>query len=100
MSEKYLVIALLLVGIGARFLLFGSIPPGLNQDEASTGYDAYAILNYGMDRNGFHNPVHITSWGSGQSALYVYFAMPFIALFGLNVMAIRAVNLTFGIISL
>ncbi len=53
-----------------------------------------------MDRNGFHNPVHITSWGSGQSALYVYFAMPFIALFGLNVMAIRAVNLIFGIISL
>ncbi|MCX9011390.1 MAG: glycosyltransferase family 39 protein [Candidatus Methanoperedens sp.] len=98
--ENNLVIVLLLIGISARVLLFGSIPPGLNQDEASTGYDAYAILNYGMDRNGFHNPVHITSWGSGQSALYVYFAMPFIALFGLNVMAIRAVNLVFGIISL
>ncbi len=99
-TEKNLVIILLLIGISARVLLFGSIPPGLNQDEASTGYDSYAILNYGMDRNGFHNPVHITSWGSGQSALYVYFAMPFIALFGLNVMAIRAVNLVFGIISL
>lgn len=98
--EKNSVVILLLIGISARVLLFGSIPPGLNQDEASTGYDAYAILNYGMDRNGFHNPVHITSWGSGQSALYVYFAMPFISLFGLNIMSIRAVNLVFGIISL
>lgn len=99
-TEKNLIIILLLIGISARVLLFGSIPPGLNQDEASTGYDSYAILNYGMDRSGFHYPVHITSWGSGQSSLYVYFAMPFIALFGLNVMAIRAVNLVFGIISL
>jgi 4-amino-4-deoxy-L-arabinose transferase-like glycosyltransferase len=99
-TEKNLIIILLLIGISARVLLFGSIPPGLNQDETSTGYDSYAILNHGMDRSGFHNPVHITSWGSGQSALYVYFAMPFIALFGLNVMAIRAVNLIFGIISL
>ncbi len=94
------VIILLIIGISIRIFSFGSVPPGLNQDEASTGYDAYSILNYGMDRNGFHNPVHFVGWGSGQSALYVYFAMPFISLFGLTVAAIRAVNLIFGIISL
>jgi hypothetical protein len=94
------IIILLIIGISVRIFLFGSIPPGLNQDEASTGYDAFSILNYGVDRNGYHNPVHFVAWGSGQSALYVYFAMPFISLFGLTVMAIRAVNLLFGIISL
>ena len=94
------VIILLLIGISVRIFLFGSVPPGLNQDEASTGYDAYSILNYGMDRNGFHNPIHLVAWGSGQSALYAYFAMPFISIFGLTVTAIRAVNLLFGIISI
>ncbi len=98
--KNYSVIILLLIGIGVRVLLFGSIPPGLNQDEASVGYDAYSILNYGMDRNGFHYPVHLVAWGSGQSALYAYFAMPFISIFGLNVITLRAVNLISGIISL
>ncbi len=99
-SENWLLILLLLVGIIVRIFAFGKIPAGLNQDEASIGYDAYSLLNYGIDRNGIYNPVHFISWGSGQNALYAYLSMPFIYLFDLNIMSVRIVNLLFGIITL
>ena len=51
-------VVFLAVSLGPRFAAaFGSIPPGIFVDEASSGYDAYALLHYGIDRNGFHNPV-------------------------------------------
>ena len=40
------------LGIFARAWEFRSLPPGLNQDEASSGVDAYDLLHYGVDRNG------------------------------------------------
>jgi len=99
-ANKYLPLIIMLVGIAARVYQFGSNPPGLNQDEASVGYDAYAVLKHGMDRNGIHNPVHLIAWGSGQNALYAYLSMPFIAVMGLNEISTRLVNLLFGCIAL
>ncbi|WP_249896631.1 glycosyltransferase family 39 protein [Paenibacillus sp. PK3_47] len=78
----------------------GSIPPGLNQDEASIGYDAYAILHYGIDRNGIHLPVHLIAWGSGQNALYAYLSMPFILLFGLTPLSVRALSAVMGLLGM
>lgn len=91
---------LFLVGAMIRILYFGSIPGGLNQDEASIGYDAYAILHYGIDRNGVHLPIHLIAWGSGQNALYAYLSMPFILLFGLTPMSVRAVSLIMGLLGM
>ncbi|MRN55581.1 glycosyltransferase family 39 protein [Paenibacillus monticola] len=91
---------LFLLGAVIRILYLGSIPPGLNQDEASIGYDAYAILHFGMDRNGVHLPIHLIAWGSGQNALYAYLSMPFILLFGLTPMSVRAVSLIMGLVGM
>ncbi|AIQ50578.1 glycosyltransferase family 39 protein [Paenibacillus sp. FSL R7-0331] len=90
---------LLLFVLGAivRIVYIGSVPPGLNQDEASIGYDAYAILHYGIDRNGVHLPVHLIAWGSGQNALYAYLSMPFILLFGLTPLSVRALSVFMGL---
>lgn len=82
-----------------RLIAFPAHPAGLNQDEASIGYDTYALLHYGIDRNGCTLPVHLMAWGSGQNALYAYFSMPFVAIFGLNVFSIRLVNLIFSLLS-
>jgi hypothetical protein len=94
------LIAILLVGISVRLVEFGSVPNGLNQDEASTGYDAFALLHHGIDRNGFHNPVMFVSWGSGTYALPGYLAMPLYLLFGVSATSLRGVNLMAGIASL
>ena len=91
---------LLVLGIFLRFYAIGSLPYGLNQDEASSGYEAWALLTSGIDRNGDAFPVLFTSWGSGQNVLMSYLAIPFVALFGLSEMSIRIPNALFGCISL
>jgi len=83
-----------------RFAALGSFPPGLNQDEASTGYEAWSILHHGIDRNGYRLPVLLVAWGSGQNALYSYLAMPFIALFGLSPFSLRIPAALCGTLSL
>ena len=99
-QRRYLLWGLLALGAALRLLAIGSFPPGLNQDEASAGYEAWSLLHYGMDRNGYRFPVLLVAWGSGQNALYSYLAMPFIALFGLNSFALRLPAALCGSLSL
>lgn len=95
-----ILIVIFLIGIIVRVYAFGGIPSGLHQDEAQTGYDAYSILSFGVDRNGFHNPVHFVGFGSGYASLYAYLSIPFIKIFDLNIYSVRIINLVFGLISL
>ena len=78
--ELVFALSLLFLGAALRLLGLGFFPPGLNQDEASTGCDAWGLLVSGMDRNGDGWPVLFTSWGSGQNALYAYVLLPLMAL--------------------
>lgn len=97
--QPLLALLILAVGFALRVYQFGRLPGGLNQDEASIGYDAWAIMHYGIDRNGTQLPVHLIAWGSGQNALYAYLSMPFIALMGLNVYSVRMVNFIMGLLA-
>ena len=83
----------------ARLILIGQVPYGLNQDEASAGYEAWSILNYGIDRHGISYPVHLIAWGSGQNIAYSWFCMPFIALFGLSEFTVRLPMALIGCVS-
>jgi len=94
------IIFFLVIGFSVRIIAISTLPLGLNQDEASIGYDAYSILKTGSDRHGVEFPVHLISWGSGQNALYAYLSIPFISVFGLNPFSVRIVNAIFSCISL
>ncbi len=84
------MIVLLLLGTVLRFVLLGKIPYGLNQDEASIGYDAWTLLHYGIDRNGYRYPVYPITWGSGGgSPLMIYLAVLSTALFGRSIASLR-----------
>ena len=87
--ELIFALSLLFLGAALRLLGLGFFPPGLNQDEASTGCDAWGLLVSGMDRNGDGWPVLFTSWGSGQNALYAYVLLPLMALFGRSTAVLR-----------
>ena len=76
------------------------MPNALNCDEASSGYEAFSILNYGIDRTGNKLPVFLESWGGGQNALLSYLMIPFIAVLGLNTLSIRLPMAILGCISL
>ena len=97
-----LIAAALLLAGGAVLRLYdlGGLPPGFNNDETAAAYDAWALIHYGIDRNGFSWPVHFVSWGSGQNALYSYLAMPFIALGGLTVAVTRLPMALSGVLTL
>ena len=84
------VVALICISLGVllRVVQFGSVPAGLNQDEASVGYDAWCLAHYGTEGNGVRWPVHLISWGDGGNASYAYMAMPFVA-FGLSPFTLR-----------
>ncbi len=99
-KTHWLFLLILAVGIFARTWEFGSMPAGLNPDEASIGVEAYYLYKFGVDRNGISFPVHLISWGSGQNALYAYLLIPFIALKGLASEAIRMPMMWSGILSL
>ena len=98
--ELYLASAILLAGALLRFLCLGRFPPGLNQDEASIGFDAWSLLQEGIDRNGDAWPVLFVSWGSGQNVLYAYLSLPFLALFGLSAASLRLCAAFWGSVSL
>ena len=99
-AENALFLALILVGAAVRLLWLGEIPQGLNADEASAGYDAWALLEHGIDRHGYRYPVHLVAWGGGQNALYGYLAMPFIKLLGLNPLSFRLPQALLGVAAL
>ncbi len=98
--NSLLVLIIFLVGIFIRTYNISNYPAGLNQDEASIGYEAFSILNNGYDRNGNSLPVHLVSWGNGQNALYAYLSMPFVKFWGLNTFSVRIVNSLFSILSM
>lgn len=95
--EREIAILLLVLAAAVRLIALARYPAGLNQDEASTGYEAWALLHYGMDRAGNSWPVLLTSWGSGQNILYSWLSMPVIAVFGLNLFSLRLTAAVCGV---
>src|SRR5258708_1390029 len=68
-------------------------PPGFNADEAAFSYNAYSILKTGADEYGTFLPVRLKSFGDYKMSLYFYLSVPFIAMFGLNEIGARALNM-------
>jgi len=95
-----LFILVFLIGIYARVWEFKTIPPGMSLDEASTSFDAYSVMTYGVDRYGVSFPIFFSGFGSGMNALYTYLSMPFIKWGGLNPISYRLPELLMCILTL
>lgn len=88
-EKKILITGIILLACIARLYRLGDIPAGVSADEAYAAYNAYSMLNYGVDSWGYHNPVYFIAWGSGMNVLNSYLMMPFIRIFGLTIWSIR-----------
>ena len=81
---------ILVVAFLVRVIGIGSLPYGVNQDEAMLAMDAWALSEYGTDRYGTFMPVHFTAWKYGQmSVLLAYLMVPFIKVLGFSAFAVR-----------
>lgn len=96
MKKIYLIlIGIFLLGFLLRFYRLGEIPIGFHRDEANLGYNAYSILNTGREMSGDFLPLHLKSF-LFSPALYSYFSIPFIFIFGLSEFSTRFSSAFFG----
>lgn len=93
-----LFFSVLIISIFLRFYLLDQVPPGLNADEASLGYDAYSILLTGKDQYGKPFPILLRSFGAYQSPLYAYLTTISISLLGLSIFSVRFLSALLGVI--
>ena len=101
-SRKFEIIfvgAVVALSAVLRIVLLGDLPAGMNQDEASIGYDAWSLANYGVDRNGYAFPVYPVAWGAGHGPFYMYLSMIFIKFFGNSLFVYRLPQALLGVLS-
>jgi 4-amino-4-deoxy-L-arabinose transferase-like glycosyltransferase len=93
------LLLILLVSIFLRFYRLSQNPPSLTPDEAALGYNAYSLLSFGTDEYGTRFPLIFKSFGDYKPGLYIYFTIPFVALFGLNEMSVRFASAVSGVLT-
>ena len=97
-----LLLCVIVLAALLRFVQLGSIPYGVNVDEAERAYEAYSLLKTGHDQHGHPWPVMLEAFSKlhdNASAISAYAAIPFTALLGSGVLAVRIPSAIAGIIS-
>ena len=97
MNKKYFLILLItLLAFSLRFYKITEVPPSLNWDEASIGYNAYSILETGRDEWGKLFPIHFKSYGEYKLPGQIYASIPGILIFGLTPFGVRITPVIYG----
>jgi 4-amino-4-deoxy-L-arabinose transferase-like glycosyltransferase len=98
MKKTFLILILILsIATFLRFFKLSSLPPALNWDEVSHGFNAYSIITSGKDEWGQRFPLTaFRAYGDYKLPLYIYLTAPF-TLFGLNEWTVRLVSALSGI---
>jgi 4-amino-4-deoxy-L-arabinose transferase-like glycosyltransferase len=99
MKKWGILVLILFLAAVLRFYRLASIPPSLDWDETSLGWNAYSILKTGTDEYGKAWPVSIRSFNDYKPPLYVYATVPSLALFGKNEFAVRFPSALAGILT-
>lgn len=89
-----ILLGIVFFGLLIRLPKISSLP--LYGDELTMVYDTYSISKTGMDATGEKLPLTF-KMGAGRPAGYIYFSVPFVALFGPNAWGIRSLSLLSGV---
>lgn len=93
------LIFILLLAFCLRIYGINSVPPALNWDEVSIGYNAYSILKTGKDEWGKQFPVHFQAYGEYKLPMQIYLSIPGIYFFGLSELGIRITPIIYGLLT-
>lgn len=99
MKTKLLLLIILVIASILRLWQLGNIPPSPDWDEAAIGYNAYSVLKTGRDEYGTWFPLSLRSFDDYKPPLYMYLAIPSVALFGLATWAVRLPSALAGILA-
>src|SRR3989344_3309024 len=96
MKRNLLLVLIVFVGLFLRLYNLSEIPVGLHGDEVSIGYNAYSLLKTARDQDGNFLPLSFDQFGNFRAPGYQYIDVPFVALLGLNALAVRLPAALFG----
>ncbi|MBI4062450.1 glycosyltransferase family 39 protein [Candidatus Gottesmanbacteria bacterium] len=96
MKRNFTLVLIIATAIFLRVYKLSEIPVGLHGDEASIGYNAYSLLKTARDQDGKFLPLAFDQFGNFRAAGYHYIDIPFVAIFGLNALAVRLPAALFG----
>ncbi len=96
MKQKIILLAILLLGFVLRVSFINSSPPSLYGDELTIVLDANSLMKTGHDQLGNFLPLTFPM-GAGRPAGYVYFSIPFVALFGPTAIGVRLLSILSGL---
>jgi len=88
-SRILILLFIIFVAGFLRFYRLGQVPPALDWDEVSLGYNAWALGETGRDEFGNSWPLSIRSFGDYKPPVYTYLLIPSIKIFGRTEFAIR-----------
>jgi 4-amino-4-deoxy-L-arabinose transferase-like glycosyltransferase len=94
--NPYLFVVIVLAAV-LRFMGTDMVPPSLNWDEVSHGYNAYSLLTTGKDEWGVSYPVIFRAYGDYKLPVYIYLTAVSEKLFGLNEFAVRLPSIVAGV---
>lgn len=98
--KKNLLLLIVVLGFAARVYNVSSVPPSLNWDEVSHGYNAYSILTTGKDEWGVSFPTIFRAFGDYKLPVYIYLTAISELIFGLSAFAVRFPSVLAGTISI
>ena len=98
LNQKYLLVVIILLASFLRLYKLSVNPVSLFGDELDLGYQAYSILHTGRDYYGNFMPIHFHSLAEWRTPLYLYSAVPTVAVFGITPLGVRLPAAIFGIL--
>lgn len=101
MKEKYkhyLLGVIIFLAIALRVFKLDAVPIELFGDEIDVGLQAYSILTTGKDYLGNNLPTMFKSFEESRLPIFIYSAVPFVGIFGLNEWGVRLTGVFWGIL--
>jgi len=89
-----ILLGIIIIGFVIRIYKIQSLP--MYGDELTMVYDIFSISKTGMDATGQKLPLTF-KMGAGRPGGYIYFSLPFVAIFGPTVLGVRALSLLSGL---
>lgn len=96
-KKHWKIILIIFLASVLRLYKLGDYPQSLTWDETALGYNAYSILKTARDEYGTFLPIVFKSFGDFKPGLYVYLAVPFVAVFDLSELAVRLPSALVGV---
>ncbi len=90
------LIYIFILGFFLRTWNLTSLPPGFHVDEVKAGWNAFSLWKTGRDDWLHAFPLHYDTFGDQRPTGFFYSAVPSLAIFGLNLFAIRFTSALFG----